>query len=406
MREHMSSVDLRTKIDQFFVTYRALKREIPELVADWGDDDEARDKGDAIHSLLGQLDEYRNAIDELSRTDLAHHAERISRLLDAANRAIKEIKRLTKSPVREFIEQACIALLIVFFVRTYLIGWYHVPTGSAEPTMLVGDRIVSDKISYYLRDVERGELVTFDDPEFVYSTNPIERIWQKYVGISVPFLPFRDGPMNVVKRVIAIPGDTIEGRIEEGKPVIYLNGEKLNEPYLNPYPLIHLSKTQGLISPDSPFAGFVPKRLIEHSRHVRYTYNPEKSYEDQEFYLMSESDVIKHPYTGKPVLDYPDRPSYNEYGRNVDVFGPFTLPADQYWVQGDSRRNSRDVRYWSCMLDRKFIRGRALIILFSIDSEEEFFLIPGLATLLTIIKSPVQYFTKQIRYDRICRLPK
>src|SRR5579871_3786143 len=102
-------------------------------------------------------------------------------------------------------------LLIVFLIRTFGFGLYQVPTGSMETTMLVGERFFADKLSYNFRAPRRGEIISFNDPSFKYSTNPITKIFQRYVW----------GPSNWTKRVIGIPGDIIRGVIENGKPVVY-----------------------------------------------------------------------------------------------------------------------------------------------------------------------------------------
>ena len=119
-------------------------------------------------------------------------------------------------------------LLVVFLVRTFGFGLYQVPTGSMETTMLVGERFFADKLSYNFRKPRHGEIIAFNDPEFKYSSHSITRLFQHYVW----------GPSNWTKRVIGIPGDVIRGAIEDGKPVVYRNGEKLNEPYINKYPLL------------------------------------------------------------------------------------------------------------------------------------------------------------------------
>ena len=127
-------------------------------------------------------------------------------------------------------------LLIVFLIRTFGFGLYQVPTGSMETTMLVGERFFADKFTYLWRAPRHKEIIAMNAPEtkFAYSKNNLMNLFQRYVW----------GPDNWTKRIIAVPGDTIKGAIEDGKPVLYLKkkGEeaftKLDEPYLNKYPLI------------------------------------------------------------------------------------------------------------------------------------------------------------------------
>src|SRR5579863_5027998 len=140
----------------------------------------------------------------------------------------KTKKQSLISNITEFV----FLLLLVFLVRTFGFGLYQVPTGSMETTMLVGERFFADKLSYNFRKPRHGEIIAFNGPEFKYSTNPLMRLFQRYVW----------GPDNWTKRVIGIPGDTIRGAIEDGKPVVYRNDVKLDEPYINQYPLIFLSR--------------------------------------------------------------------------------------------------------------------------------------------------------------------
>ena len=81
-----------------------------------------------------------------------------------------------------------------------------------------------------LENHDHGEIISMNDPEFKYSKNPAMNLFQHYVW----------GPSNWTKRVIGVPGDVIKGVIEDGKAVVYRNGEKLNEPYINKYPLMRI----------------------------------------------------------------------------------------------------------------------------------------------------------------------
>ena len=129
-------------------------------------------------------------------------------------------------------KEITILLLIVFLVRTFGFGLYQVPTGSMETTMLVGERFFADKFTPLFTSIKRGDIIAFNDPLFRYSDSKLKRLFQEYVW----------GPSNWTKRVIGQPGDEVKGVLENGKPVIYVNGKKLNEPYVNKYPLIQVWK--------------------------------------------------------------------------------------------------------------------------------------------------------------------
>ena len=314
----------------------------------------------------------------------------------------KQLNDITKPGWRQWIEAIVVAGSLVFVLRTYIFGLYHVPTGSAEPTILVGDRIWGNKMSYYLDKIKHGDSVIFDNPEFVFDrSSTINYYWQKYVGFPIPILGLSGGPDNWVKRVIAIPGDILEGRLEEGRTVIYRNDKRLYEiEYVNPYPLIRVVKTTGFI--DSRFLSLLPVAsfLRKMVKTVDYTYDPTKTFDNQPFYNMKSNEVVrKADYT--PFMRKAYSPTY-EYssisgsrGRSVDNFGPIRIPEGKYWVMGDSRKNSKDSRFWG-FLDEDLIHGRASFIIYSVDSEEPLWL-------FELIKHPIDFWFKSIRWNRFLK---
>ncbi|MCA9508245.1 MAG: signal peptidase I [Myxococcales bacterium] len=314
-------------------------------------------------------------------------------------KAYKQLNELSKPVIQQWAEAIFIALALALVLRNFIFGLYHVPTGSAEPNILVGDRIWGNKMAYYFGDVKRGELVIFDNPEFNYDrSSTINRLWQKYVGFPIPLLGLGVGPDNVVKRVIAVPGDVVQGRIEDNKTTIYVNGKKIDEQYVNPYPLIRLRKTTGFISFQSFGPLRVPSFLQQQTKSVNYTYVPGIDYDQQPFYRFTQDEIVKRSDTGEMILSEPYSPCYvvdmggQELVYSVDTFGPMTVPAGKYWTMGDSRKNSRDSRYWG-FLDQSLIHGRASFVSYSIDSEEPFWL-------FEMIKHPISFWTKNLRWNR------
>lgn len=302
----------------------------------------------------------------------------------------KELNELTKPLWRQWTEAIVIAVGFAFVVKTLIFGLYTVPSGSSEPTILVGDHVWANKMVYFFQKPQKGEFVIFDNAEFQFDqSSSIQRLWQKYVGIAIPLLGLEAGPENVVKRVIAIPGDTIEGRVEGNKPVIYLNGKKLDEPYLNPYPLIRVRRTKGFIDSDyfGPFK--IPEFLglrYKVDEHVQVcTYDPSKTFAEQPYFKLNEDEVMRNPLTGEPLLIHPYTPTA------ADTFGPFTVPEGKYWGMGDSRNNSGDSRYWG-FIDESRIHGRASFIILSLDTSESFWL-------YDFIKHPIVFWTKHIRWN-------
>ena len=68
---------------------------------------------------------------------------------------------------KQLIEFLVMILLVIgcfFGLRTFVVGTYEIPSGSMEDTIAIGDRVFSEKISYYSRTPEVGEIITFNDP--------------------------------------------------------------------------------------------------------------------------------------------------------------------------------------------------------------------------------------------------
>ena len=296
--------------------------------------------------------------------------------------------KVEKSQVRQWIEALVIAGLVAFILRSMVFGLYNVPTGSAIPTVLVGDRVMANKLVYRFgfAKVQRGDTIVFDDMNFKFDkSNKLKYWWQKYVGLAIPFI-VESGPINVTKRVIAIPGDTIEGRIENGKPIIYLNSKELDEPYTNPYPLVMLKKETG---------------LLRKTMGTKYcAYDPHKHFKSQPYFTAKPSDVIYMPGYQEATFRLPHTPTYKDPFNKIDckdTFGPIKLPKDKYWVMGDNRKDSADSR-WFGFLDGDRIQGRMNYIIFSIESDEYSFI-------FELIKHPIDFWTKAIRWNRIFKKP-
>ena len=98
------------------------------------------------------------------------------------------------------------ALVLAIVVRTFLFGAYYIPSPSMEPTLSIGDRIVVNKVSYRLHDVNRGDLVVFTP-----------------TGTAAA-----EGIDDLIKRVIGLPGETVT--VADGR--VLIDGGMLIEPYL------------------------------------------------------------------------------------------------------------------------------------------------------------------------------
>ncbi len=275
--------------------------------------------------------------------------------------------------VKFILEMLFVLLPIAFFIRTAGFGLYQVPTGSMEPTLLVGERFFADKLSYWFRKPQRGEIIAFNDPYYEYSKNPILKLWEQYAW----------GPDNWTKRVIGLPGETVKGVIENGKPVIYINGTKLKEDYVNKYPLIRVWTTQH----------FANKSLFKEvqNKSCWKTYDSSFAFDDQPFYQIKEGQLVLNSFS-KPIIYWPGVP--DESG--ADVF-EVKLSADEYFVCGDNRRGSTDSRFWG-KLKGNTIHGKIIFRIWSMDSDESWWFVD-------LIKHPIDFW-KKIRWSRCLQFVK
>jgi signal peptidase I len=300
----------------------------------------------------------------------------------------KELMAVTRSSWLRLIESTVIVIAIVFLLRTFVFGIYHVPTSSAEPSLLVGDRVWGNRIIYLFQNPKPGDMVMFQDPEFSYDKSIFQRFWQKNIGIEIPFIGLKRGPRNKAKRIVAKPGDVIEGKIENGNPVIYKNGKLLNENYVNKYPLIALKKVTGFFDRDLIGPVKIPSFLKSQKKLVFYSYDPKKDFEEQPFYFIDYRDVLYDQKTGYMKIYKPQSPS------KIDIFGPYIVAQNKYWVMGDNRKNSIDSREWG-FVDKKDITGKASFIIWSLDSEETVWI-------FEFIKNPFRFFSL-LRWDRFLK---
>ena len=118
-----------------------------------------------------------------------------------------------RSSVREMFESICVAVILAFFVRTFVVQAFKIPSGSMEPNLLIGDHLLVNKFVSAptlstvektllpIDDIHRGDVIVFKHPK----------------------TPDRD----LIKRTIGLPGETIELRDKR----VYVNGKPLEEPY-------------------------------------------------------------------------------------------------------------------------------------------------------------------------------
>jgi signal peptidase I len=200
----------------------------------------------------------------------------------------------------EWLKSIAFALVIWLVLRTILVEAFRIPSSSMERTLLVGDFLFVNKALYgaelplihartpAVREPRRGDIVVFDSRT--------------------------ESGVKVVKRVVGMPGDTLE--MQRG--ALYRNGARQVEPY---------------------------------AQHVDSLSDPT----DPEMRLWQVQ------YLAPDV----DRATYQP---TRDAWGPLIVPSGEYFVMGDNRDNSYDSRYWG-FVERSVIRGRPLFIYYSFDRE-------------------------------------
>lgn len=214
----------------------------------------------------------------------------------------------------EWFRSVAIALALFFVVRSFFVEAFKIPTGSMEGTLLVGDFLLVNKMVYgaevpftkvklpALRTPQRGDIIVFQWP--------------------------MDRTKNFVKRIVGMPGDTVEMR--DGN--LILNGQPQEEPYA-----VHTS-------PGSDVS--------------------DDEFKWQQAYLLGANHpVVTPPRSPLAVSTLQASPGYHPTRNN---WGPLVVPKGNYFVLGDNRDNSLDSRYWGWVAD-SLVRGQPLVVYYSYD---------------------------------------
>jgi signal peptidase I len=123
----------------------------------------------------------------------------------------KPQKTGSKSAIREVFETVGLSILLAFGIRTFVAEARYIPSGSMLPTLEINDRLVIDKVSYDFSDPHRGDIVVFHPPEALHQ------------------------PEAFIKRVIGLPGETVE--VKQGQ--VFINGQPIEENYIEAPPDYH-----------------------------------------------------------------------------------------------------------------------------------------------------------------------
>lgn len=126
--------------------------------------------------------------------------------------------------VLEYVVLAVVAVAVALLIQAFLVKPYRIPSASMENTLLIGDRVLVDRVSWRFSQPQRGDIVVFHPPF--------------------------DGPV-LIKRIIGLPGDEVS--LSGG--YVYINGHRLNEPYVR--------RIAGRQEPSEPFSNGLPWSLQE-----------------------------------------------------------------------------------------------------------------------------------------------
>jgi signal peptidase I len=202
----------------------------------------------------------------------------------------------------EWIKSFAIAVVLFFVIRTFLVQAFTIPSGSMENTLRIGDYLMANNAIFGAEiPFTSIRVPAFRDPAF---------------GDIVVFRPtYNDPVIDVVKRVIGEPGDTIQ-MIDR---VVHRNGVRLEEPY------VELN-----YQPDVPMQRYGSEGYEWHLDHLPETVDRES------------------------------------YAPSRDTWGPLIVPNGEYILLGDNRDQSLDSRFMG-FIPRDVIRGKALFIYYSID---------------------------------------
>ena len=213
---------------------------------------------------------------------------------------------------RDFIHEWSLNILILLFGTTTLVQAFIVPTGSMESTVLIGDHLLVDKLSYAPADPITKHLLPYTEPKR---------------GDVIVFRYPIDIRQNFVKRVIGVPGD----RIHIVDKVVYVNGKPLTEPYTQHIdPRIEPYRDNFPSQPYGPVADRAQEMLANHVQ------NGELVVPAENYFAMGDNreNSLDSRYWGFV-------PRENIIGKPLVIFWSFDAPTEE-WA-GDSGNHYVDV---------------------------------------------------------------
>jgi len=138
------------------------------------------------------------------------------------------------SLLRELPILVVVALAVSLVIKSFLVQFFYIPSGSMENTLQINDRVAVNKIPFISKSISRGDVVVFRDPDN-WLPEPYTEDGNKYLAkvkeglVAVGILP-NPAKQYLVKRVIGVAGDKVECCAESTK--LMINGVEIDEPYI------------------------------------------------------------------------------------------------------------------------------------------------------------------------------
>jgi signal peptidase I len=219
-------------------------------------------------------------------------------------------------------------VLVVLLLRSFVAEPFRIPSGSMMPTLDVGDFILVNKFAYGLRmpafnnklvdlgEPQRGDVVVFRFPGYLCQDGG-KLVRSGDMSCSDPHAPVP--AQNWIKRVIGLPGDSIEVHGAE----LWVNGQRVNAEEIGPY-----------------------------------VGNPQRSVDQ---IMLNMGATVWTEHLGKVNHMIARMPAYTTPNSIPNDRVPSRVPPGCYLVMGDNRYDSLDSRWWGCMPERN-LAGKAFLI--------------------------------------------
>jgi signal peptidase I len=251
----------------------------------------------ALGTAVAEVEEARKAGD-LERLRQANS--------DLDGKLDEHVAFARKSATRQYAESIGLALGVALLLRAFVVEAFQIPTGSMIPTLEVGDHIFVSKFAYAVG--------------VPFTNTKIARLGEPKRGDVVVFKYPPDPSVDYIKRVVGLPGETIELRHNE----LFIDGRPMPREF-QPKPCTSKDgegESDEIIRPCEVW--------LEH---------------------LDGKDHLVHQFTNRT---------------DASDFPPRKIPAGHYFAMGDNRDNSRDSRVWG-FVPYELIKGRALIVWWSRD---------------------------------------